>query len=276
MAGFFNKAEGSVLTDKQRLQRTEAILGQLYREDVNPKFQIPAMKGVRMLATISLLSITLFTGTLFYKFNDFILLREDTHAKMGNLESALQRRENLFSNMINLTLNHASLEHNIFAYAAKSRTEIAKQQGFTDDAQKELLARAETMAGKAGIGLPDNWQEGLKSLMGGGVAEGSGASLGRLLAVVEQYPNIQSSKTYQHMMTSLVNMEDLIATRRIEYNDSLRMYNTSISKFPWKLLAHWTDFKRQAYFTTANPGKTAPLITNQKYEILMPFEEMDK
>lgn len=271
MAGLFSKAETVDLSDKQRLQRTEALLGQLYREDVNPSFRIPAMKGVKVLAALSVFSILLFTGTLFYKFNAFILLREDVMAKEGNLESALQRRSNLFTNMINLTLNHASLEHSVFAYAARMRTEIIQKKGaLPQGLDKDLLAKAEAAIGKNG----GDWSAALKSL-GSGSAGGLGeaASLGRLLAVVEQYPNIQSSKTYEHMMTSLIDMEDKIIARRMEYNDTLRMYNTSISKFPWKMLAKWTEFKRMSYFTTDNPGKTAPLITNEKYEVLMPFEE---
>ncbi len=269
MAGLFSKAESIDLSDKQRLQRTEALLGQLYREDVNPQFRIPAMRGVKVLATLSLLSILLFTGTLFFKFNAFILLREDVMAKEGNLESALQRRSNLFTNMINLTLNHASLEHSIFAYAARMRTEIVKGQELPKGIDKDLLAKAEQALSSSG----GDWSAALKSITGDG-ALGDAASLGRLLAVVEQYPNIQSSKTYEHMMSSLVNMEDVIVQRRMDYNDALRMYNMSISKFPWKLLAQWTDFKRMEYFTTESPGKTAPLITNEKYEILMPFEEV--
>lgn len=209
MAGFFSKAEGTILTDKQRLQRTEAMLGQLYREEVSPKFEIPAMRGVRMMATLSILSLLLFAGTMFYKFNAFILLREDALARSGNLESALQRRTNLFSNMINLTLSHASLEHSVFSYGAKMRTEIARNSGLSSEAQKELLSKAEAAAKKAGVGLPADWQKILKGALGssGGGVE---SALGGLLAVVEQYPDIKSSQTYQHMMTSLVNMEDLI------------------------------------------------------------------
>jgi LemA protein len=273
MVGLFSTADNTVLTDKQRLQRSESMLEQLYREDVSPEFHVPAMRGIKLMAALSVISILLFTGTMFYKFNAFILLREDVNATRGNIEAAIQRRTNLFGNMINLTLNHASLEHAVFSYAAKMRTQIASDNPRSPGGEKEILAQAEALAKKSGVGLPGGWEKALKDLMGAG---GTGESLGRLLAVVEKYPDVKSSQTYQHMMTSLVNMEDLIATRRREHTEALRMYNMTISKFPWKLLAHWTDFQRLEYFDTANPGKGSPLITDDTYSKLMPFLDSGK
>ena len=55
-----------------------------------------------------------------------------------------------------------------------------------------------------------------------------GDSLGRLMAVVAQYPNIPSAQIYTEMMKALVEMEDRIAIRRIEYNAVARIFNTEI------------------------------------------------
>ena len=109
------------------------------------------------------------------------------------------------------------------------------------------------------------------------MGEAMGASMGRLLAVVEQYPNIQSADTYIQMMTSLVEMEDLITQRRVEFNATLRIYNAAISKFPWKLLADWTNFPRFDYFDQASTvGHSAPAITADIFGELMPYLHADE
>lgn len=271
MVSTYSDTEHGAASDSQRIQRSEFLLSQLYRTDVKPRFVLPDLRLVKVLAYFSLLALVLFSGTLFYKFNNFILMREDVLSKASNMESAIQRRSNLFSNLINLTLNHASLEHSVFTNTAQTRSEIIKQS----DLSAEVVEKLVKFLGKAGLGaagkdaLPTVWNKALEALRQGG---NMGASLGRLLAVVEQYPNIQSAKTYIEMMKSLVDMEDRIATRRIEYNAVSRIYNTEISKFPWKLLANWTEFKRAKYFSADDKGAAAPVLTFEVYKQLMPYE----
>lgn len=268
MAGFFGRAESAVLTDKERLHRTELLLSRLYRKDVSPKFYAPALRGVKAMVIFSVLGILLFTGTLFYKFNFFIVLREDVLARGSNLEAAIQRRSNLFGNMVNLTLNHAVLEHEVYSYTARMRTEIVQKRGLSPELQERLLAKISEGARATAAGELESI---LKDLPANG-----GASIGRLLAVAEQYPDIQSSKTYQQMMVSLVDMEDLVVQRRKEYNDALLLYNTTISKFPWKLLAHWTKFSRIDYFSTATSDLQPLTITSETYQPLLPFQDPAK
>ncbi len=272
MATTYKDTKHGATSDSQRLHRSEVLLSQLYRADLNPRFVMPDLRAVKIMAYVSLLALVVFSGTLFYKFNNFILMREEVLSKASNLESAIQRRSNLFSNLINLTLSHASLEHSVFTNAAQRRTEIIKQSNLSPEAVDKLVTAlgGKVSLGAAGKGaLPTDWNQALEMLRGGGDME---ASLGRLLAVVEQYPNIQSAKTYIEMMKSLVDMEDVIATRRIEYNAVARIYNAGISKFPWKLLAEWTEFKRAKYFSADEKGVAAPVLTLDVYRQLMPFE----
>lgn len=113
MVSTYSDTKPGVASDSQRLQRSEHLLSQLYRQDVKPRFVMPDLHGVKVLAGFSFLALLLFAGTMFYKFNAFILLREDVLSKNSNLDSSIQRRKNLFSNLINLTLNHATLEHSV-------------------------------------------------------------------------------------------------------------------------------------------------------------------
>ena len=115
-------------SENRRVTQSEHLLAQLYRDDVKGRFVMPDLRAVKLMMVFSFLALILFSGTLFYKFNNFILLREDVYSKASNLESSTQRRTNLFSNLINLTLNHATLEHSVYTATAKMRTEILNKQ----------------------------------------------------------------------------------------------------------------------------------------------------
>ena len=95
------------------------------------------------------------------------------------------------------------------------------------------------------------------------------------MAIVEQYPNIQSVDTYRHMMTSLVDMEDRIATKREDYNAAAATYNVEITKWPWDYLAMITGFKRVEYFHEKPDGDT-PVITPQLIQELLPLARVQE
>ena len=271
----------------QRVKRSEVLLAQLYHQEIDPPFRASPPRALRALIVASSAAVLIFTGTLFYKFNNFVFLREDVLTRQGNMEAALQRRFNLFGNLVKLTLNHAALEHAIFSHTAEMRTEIIQKSGLSKKLAEALKTNAATARpngenrsvapkdksksvdpiGKAASLLGPAWTEALGSLRDGGL----GAPLGRLLAVVEQYPNIQSSETYKQLMTSLVDMEDRISVRREEYNTSMRQYNTAISKFPWKLLARTTNFDRLQYFSSGGSREVPPIISPDIYQQLVPL-----
>ncbi len=270
MADFFARNKGGVDDPRMhRMRRSEALLTQLYREEVSPRFQVPQIPGLKTMLIFSVLAMVFFSATLFYKFNAFILLREDVLTARGNLQAAIQRRSNLFGNMVKLTLNHAALEHSVFTQTADVRKEIIKKSKLPD-ALAEQINKALPPGALEAIESNPDFSQVLKSLAGDGEL---GASLGRLLAVVEQYPDIKSSETYKQMMVSLQEMEDRITDRRVMYNESLRYYNTAISKFPWYLLAELTDFDRLEYYSGDEGNKPQMAITPEIFQELLPLHK---
>ena len=248
-----------------RIRRSEVLLAELYGMKPKAQYRVRKVRGARTMLVVSLLTMAVALSVVYYKINTFIMLQEDARSKEANLEAAIQRRANLFSNLIKLTLNHASLEHDVFSYAAEMRTEIVKQSKLPDalaDAIGKEAARATPPAGH-----PD-WEGILKGLGGEGGAE---SSVGRLLAMVEQYPNLKSSETYQHTITALIGMEDLIAQRRMELNESYRIYNTEVTSFPWQYLASASGFVWKDYSHAGNGQNAAMDITPEIFQQLMPL-----
>jgi len=226
----------------KRVKQSDERLANLYVvEEVGQQQPVNA-RTINLLAISSLVSILVLLTTLLLRYNTFIVMYEEARSKQGNMEVAIQRRDNLFGNLVKLTLNHAALEHAIFGHASDKRTE--------------------GMTGK----LPDSMQK----LMGGNGADLLGLS--KLMAVVEQYPNIQSAETYKQMMHDLVEAEDRIAQRRDEYNIAMASYNIEITKWPWDYLAKMTGFKKMEYFQEKEGGDT-PIIAPQMFQELLPLTQ---
>jgi len=284
-----------------RIRRSEVLLAELYGpKPKSPQYRVRKVRGVPTMLVVSLMTIAAVVSIIYYKINYFILLREDAYSKSANLDAAVQRRTNLFGNLVRLTLNHAALEHAVFAHTSEMRSEIIKTSKLPDAIAEAITRESARSSSRppptpapavgagagagagaavgAGVGAgasaseagpgPGGWENILKSLAGEGGMEGT---MGRLLAMAEQYPNIKSSETYQHVMSSLVEMEDRIAERRVEYNGALRDYNTAVSSFPWRYLAEVCDFERIGY-DHAGDGKTAAQdITPALFQQLVPL-----
>ncbi|BAE49776.1 Uncharacterized conserved protein [Paramagnetospirillum magneticum AMB-1] len=254
-------APGVDFSALQRVKQSEELLAQLYVVEETPRRL--GRGPVHALMVISVLSVVAFIATLLMRYNTFVTMSEDTQAKRSNYEVMIQRRDNLFGNLVKLTLNHAALEHSIFSHTSDKRTEgvEAGKGGPIGSALEQLMKQG-------GIGKLLGDIGGGKALLG--ADGGFGNALGRLMAVVEQYPTIQSVDTYKHMMTSLVEMEDRIATRREDYNAAASTYNIEITKWPWNYLAFITGFKRAEYFQEKPAGDT-PIITPQLFQELLPL-----
>ncbi len=179
----------------------------------------------------------------------------------AHVEAAVQRRINLFANLVNLTLNHAELEREVFRHVADVRQDL--QQPSSAGGEKPALIQDPGGAGSEAK-TPD-----LAKLM----QEASSGGLSRLLAVVEQYPDIKSSSTYKDLMASLLEIENRIVTFRVEANEEARIYNTLISSFPWYLLARLTGFEIESYYSVGAVAEKIPALTATSFKRLLPDGE---
>jgi LemA protein len=248
---------------RDRMNASKDRLRELYHEEINPRFQMPHIPGARWILAISLIILTIFSATVLYKFNAFIMMQEEVLAKRGHLEGAFQRRANLFENLLKLTLNHASLEHAVFSHVADARKDIIKKIKLPPEVEASI---SRSIAAQENPDF-DDFSKVLREMSQSGMEQ----SLGRLLGLAEQYPDIKSSQTYKEMMTSLVHIEDRIAERRMAYQEKVRIFNTEISNFPWYILAEVTRFRRFDYFVAEDLAHRRPEIHRSIFEQLLPF-----
>jgi LemA protein len=157
-------------------------------------------------------------------YNKFTTQEEAIKSAWAEVQNQIQRRSDLIPNLVETVKGYATHEETVFK-------EIA-------DARSQLLAAkspAETMA----------------------AANQQASALGRLLAVVESYPNLKANEQFNRLMDSLEGTENRLTVARKRYNDALQDYNTSRRKFPGNVTAKMFNFKDYPYFE-APPAALPP------------------
>lgn len=253
-----NELDQEQLND-ERLRRMKALMRQLYRDEFETKrFKVPPIKGKTMILFVSFISIIIFGVTTLYNYNRFVTLEEIILASKGQVDTAMQFRANLFGNLFNLALNHADVEREVFHHVADARAQI-KGGGVAD---KALAGGPAPGSGTPSVGAATGAAPGMPGM------PAMPDVVARLLAIVEQYPDIKSSVTYQQLMDKLVTLEDRVSKRRDELNEAVRIYNTLITTFPWYLLSKAVGFNRYEYFTF-NSGDT--FLSADVFDRLLPL-----
>jgi LemA protein len=86
-------------------------------------------------------------------------------------------------------------------------------------------------------------------------------ALGRLLVVVENYPQLKSNENFLRLQDELAGTENRIAVERKRYNDALQDYNTYVQLFPHNIFAGWAGFKpNSAYFAASEGSREVPKV----------------
>ena len=86
-------------------------------------------------------------------------------------------------------------------------------------------------------------------------------ALGRLLLIVENYPQLRSNENFLRLQDELAGTENRIAVERKRYNDTLQDYNTYVQQFPHNIFAGWAGFKpNNAYFAATEGSREAPRV----------------
>jgi LemA protein len=176
-----------------------------------------------------LLVIALICGSSFVsRRNQMAVKREAVNAAWSQVDVVLQRRADLIPNLVETVKGIAVQEQTVFGDIAKARSALLSASTPTDKiAANQRLDSA----------------------------------LGRLLVVVENYPQLKSNENFLRLQDELAGTENRIAVERRRYNETLQDYNTYISLFPNNLVASFSGFTRNdAYFKTDEGARQAPKV----------------
>jgi LemA protein len=187
------------------------------------------MKNV-LLAIVAVLVIgaLLVGGMYFNRRNEMVRKNESVKAAWSQVDVVLQRRADLIPNLVETVKGIAAQEQTVFGDIANARA---------------ALLGARTPADRIAA---NNQLDG---------------ALGRLLVIVENYPQLKSNENFLRLQDELAGTENRIAVERRRYNEALQDYNTFIGLFPNSLFASWAGFKRnEAYFSAPPAAREAPKV----------------
>ncbi len=183
--------------------------------------------GVIVLVVLAVIAL-LVGGTYVGSRNQMVTKNEAVKSAWAQVDVVLQRRADLIPNLVETVKGFAAQEQTVFHDIASARS---------------ALLGAQTPADK---------------IAANGQLDGA---LGRLLLIVENYPQLKSNENFLRLQDELAGTENRIAVGRKRYNDAVQDYNTFIGLFPNSLFAGWAGFQRNnAYFTASESSREAPKV----------------
>jgi len=184
---------------------------------------------VLLIALVVLVILALIVGAQVVSIrNELVRQQEAVRAAWAQVDVALQRRADLIPNLVETVKGFAAQERAVIDSVTRARAAL-------------LGARTPEERIKANAELD--------------------TALGRLLVIVENYPQLKSNENFLRLQDELAGTENRIAVERRKYNEAVQRYNTTIGLFPNNLVAALFGFHRnEAYFETAPAAREVPQV----------------
>jgi LemA protein len=189
------------------------------------------MKAWKILAIVGgaiLLLVIIVASMYVSRRNQMVALRENVRQAWSQVDVVIQRRADLVPNLVATVKGYATHEKQIFEDVANARAALLGAHTPAD-----RIAANQQMTG----------------------------ALGRLLAIVENYPNLKANQNFLELQDELAGTENRIAVERRRYNQALQAYNTYIQLFPNNLVASFMGMQRDnAYFQAEGEARKVPKV----------------
>jgi LemA protein len=183
------------------------------------------LSGPRLVVVLGVASLAAALSGCSY--NRFTAQEEGIKAQWAQVENQLQRRNDLIPNLVETVKGYAKQEQTVYQSIADAR---AKMAGAATPTDKIAAANAESSA------------------------------IGRLLVVVESYPQLKSDQTFARLMDELAGTENRLAQERMRYNEKVQAYDTLRRTFPANMTAKVFSFKEYPYFEAPADAKAVPKV----------------
>ena len=182
--------------------------------------------GLIVIVVLVLIALVVF-GQYVGVRNDLVTKNEAVKSAWSQVDIVLQRRADLIPNLVETVKGIAGQEQKVFGDIAAARSRLLS------------------------AGTPSDKIAANQQLDG---------AIGRLLLVVENYPQLKSSENFLRLQDELAGTENRLATARRDYTLAAQDYNTTRSRFPTVLIAGMMGFKDQPYFQADEGAKQAPKV----------------
>jgi LemA protein len=184
-------------------------------------------------ATLVMLLLVAGVGLSGCSYNRFVGQEEAIKTQWAQVENQLQRRNDLIPNLVETVKGYAQQERDVFGQIADARSKMSGAQSAAPGVPTEQKIQA---------------------------ANEQSAALGRLLVVVENYPQLRSNESFNRLMDELSGTENRITVERMRYNERVQEYNVSRRSFPSNVTASIFGFKEYPLFNAPPEAERVPKV----------------
>lgn len=164
-------------------------------------------------------------STLIGAYNEMVKADQQVKNQWAQVENQLKRRADLIPNLVETVKGFAAQEKGVISEITDARAALS------------------------GANTPAEAAQANDALTG---------ALGRLLVVVENYPELKSDKTFIQLMDELSGTENRISVARKDYNEEVTVYNVMVRSFPRNFIAGMFGFEQAEYFEVSESDQQVP------------------
>lgn len=170
-------------------------------------------------------------------YNRMVETDETVSRAWADLQAQYQRRADLIPNLVRTVQASANFERETLEAVTSARARATSVTLSVEDLSDSEKVR--------------QFQEAQAQLS---------SALARLLAVAENYPQLQTTEAFRDLLVQLEGTENRIAVARRDYNEAVRRYNTQVRRFPMVLVASLTGFTPKQPFEASERAQEAPQV----------------
>lgn len=194
-------------------------------------------KGILTLAVLAILLGFAGCGAA-SSYNSLVEIDEQVKQSWSNLQAQYQRRADLIPNLVSTVKGAADFEKETLQSVTEARAKATSVQVNAEDLNDPQKVQ--------------QFQQAQSAL---------GKSLGRLLAVSENYPKLQATQSFSDLQAQLEGTENRITVARRDYNEAVRQYNTTVRSFPTVIFASVMGFPPKTPFEAETGADQAPDVS---------------
>ena len=168
-------------------------------------------------------------------YNSLVQSDEQVQQAWADVQAAYQRRADLIPNLVETVKGAADFEKETLQAVTEARAKATSIQVSAEDLDNPQQLQ--------------QFQQAQSAL---------GQSLGRLLAVSENYPKLQATQAFSDLQAQLEGTENRITVARRDYNNTVRQYNTQVRSFPTVIFAGLMGFEPKTPFEAETGADQAP------------------
>ena len=195
------------------------------------------MKGTRNLTLLIVLALVLILGVWGCSgYNGLVKQDEKVKNAWNNVNTEYQKRSDLVGNLVNTVKGAANFEQQTLTQLVEARAKATSINVKAEDLTPENIAK---------------YQAAQSQLSG---------SLSRLLAVVENYPDLKATENFRQLQGQLEGIENDIRNSRKNFNDAINTYNVKVRSFPMNFLSGMFGFSKKEGFKADEGAEKAPKV----------------